>query len=746
MVPMNFFNIKVDECVNEYTGALKSLQAELKAEADRLMKWTNNSRHILKKQQSGPAAVVFDIDNQVTMDALKIDDIINNDPRGYMELFGTGMVYEKYRYLLYSLKIEIFLVTITKPNCKFLLDIMQLGNFDLDLNTLDITGKNKMIKIANRLMKHYKTSNYLWHILDHFFTTIINEPNFIEQDDKYFIETMKEHIEIVKNRQISSLTKEGEENEEREDRGELGGGGAGASTQTPLTRGLSLDRIMVREPLEEIDFNSIVTEPIEPRDFYNFILTNMKHYNKFITERYTPIDEPLLENFKLELKHFLTSQNIVYLNQQVRAIDITISQVTNSIESFNAFKKEFLQDNRDMLIIKDNLYKLTNITKELNALNANSTTSINLHNKGTEFTQENKNDLIDTITQFITLFTKNYNTIEGIPQSSEFDIKLQKLIDTINPDDFNDTQKLLEFLSRVNNIDGTGGKFGTDILDERRVCGELDGEQIDGKKCINIITKCLSGNPNECLAEFNQLDFDKDINLKTMEYSVALNIATTLGFNTDTVTNAINKIKKDNPNLEISPKLIIIFNAIKAKIDYVNLKTYTPTFEPIEKPKGIPLRDVRIQTVGQTGGGNMNNYNNFIINLDALKKNLTMKGGSNNSIIVKKNLYYLQQLLKENNKQIDQSDLNKINRLIDKLQIGEHIINKIDIVITGLTRAINEKSVDLTDSNLVPTLAYQMLNDLYDKSKDKQAKNLQKVGTIVSLFHGLIPALGYRIP
>ena len=123
-----------------------------------------------------------------------------------------------------------------------------------------------------------------------------------------------------------------------------------------------------------------------------------------------------------------------------------------------------------------------------------------------------------------------------------------------------------------------------------------------------------------------------------------------------------------------------------------------------------------------------------------------MKGGSNNYIIVKKNLYYLKELLKANNKQIAESDLAKINRYIDKLQIGEHVISKIDKVITGLTRAIHEKKVDLTDGTLPNhPIAYQMLKELYDKSKEKQDKNLQKVSTLVSLFHGLVPALGYGI-
>lgn len=763
MPQMYFYNIQVDHCVDDYIYELTKLKTKLIREKERFFQSLAMNNLKLKKDYNKST-----LPHNFVMDNLKnvhITNIVND----------TNMNIERpYNLLQGALRVRINEVTITTANCKFLLDLIMNNVFPFEnLNNLDISNQSKMITQANNLMTEFKDSIYLYNVLYVFFSNFLNSEAFRTNQNKQHIILAKNNLSDFTKRKIQNLINpekskeeaEGEEGEGIEGReggeGEEGAGGIyeqfGGAPPPLLVRGSSLK--MIHSQPDNIDLDDVVNKQITIEDFYDFIIKNMADYKHFIsnykTSLFTQGGSTDATYFDFQFNNFFNYQNNEYLHNLIYSIENEIKVIMDQKDIFNISKASFLKTNdKDIDIIKDNLIRLTNIIKQLND-NSNTTNSTNLYKKETNGTQADKKKLADAINKFITLFNNEFtkmkfqldkSTIKGMQNSLEINIELQKLIEAMNPGDLNDTHKLLEFISQVNSIDETTSTFGTDILDERRVCGERDGEQIDGEKCINIITKCLSGNPDKCLAEFNELNFDKDINLKTMEYSVALNIAKTLGFDMDTVTNAINKIKQDYPTLEISPKLIIIFDAIKAKIDYVDLKTYTPKFESIEKKMAIPLRDVGRQTGGQTGGGNMNNYNNFIINLDALKKNLTMKGGSNNSIIVKKNLYYLKQLLKDNGKQIDTSDLNKINRLIDKLQIGEHIINKIDIVITGLTRAINEKSVYLTDPTLAPELAYQMLKDLYDKSKDKQAKNLQKVGTIVSLFHGLIPALGYRIP
>jgi hypothetical protein len=394
-----------------------------------------------------------------------------------------------------------------------------------------------------------------------------------------------------------------------------------------------------------------------------------------------------------------------------------------------------------MGIIEQNMIKLNNIDHKV-------TGSYGYQSSDTNHKQEMdklKKIVEPLIQQFSEIIKKLPEFIKGnnltrteISESESHDPELIKLINELELSDFNDASKLLNFISKIAEKD-----FGSDILDERRVCGEIDNEQIDGAQCIDIIKKCLTGtNKNECFDEFKKLDLDKDINLKTMDYGLAVSLAKSLGFLDTTVDIALDNIRKKDKDIQISERLKILFEAIKAKINNIDGVSYTIKSKRVNKFEGIPVRDDGGQTENQTGGGNINNYNNFIMNLDALKKNLIMKGGSNNYIIIKKNLNYLNELLKANDKQIDSSDLRKINLLIDKLENGEQKLKKINNVIEGLIIAINLRKVDFTNIN--QPIIYTMLKDLYDKSKDRQEKNLHKVGTLVSLFNGLLPVLGVK--
>jgi hypothetical protein len=317
--------------------------------------------------------------------------------------------------------------------------------------------------------------------------------------------------------------------------------------------------------------------------------------------------------------------------------------------------------------------------------------------------------------------------------------ELLKLIEETTLDDFMSVTKLLEFINKLNEIN----KFGTGLLDERAVCGDIGGKKVAGETCINIITQCLKGELSECLAEFSKLDLDKGIDLKTMDYGVALHLAKKIGFADKTVEEAITKIRNENTKFVITDKLVFLFNAIKARITDVTLTSY------ISKPntlriRAVPVRDVTDRAkigLGQRGGGNnMDYYNNFIINVDALKSNLVMKGGSN-SVVLKQNIHYLTTLLQNHKKQIDPNDLNKINRLIDSITKGEENLKQIKGVIDGLITAINIKKIDLTDFSGNPQLTYTMLEELNNKANDRQGKNLQKVSTCIGLFDHMIPTL-----
>ena len=448
----------------------------------------------------------------------------------------------------------------------------------------------------------------------------------------------------------------------------------------------------------------------------------------------------ILKNIKTQAKNKV---KLIYINNVINEIQQLIDEITYHQKNFNFKKNNILDDDkikRAMDIIDENIIKLRKIEHKLPGTYVYRP-SDSSHKKDMEKLTKYVEPLIQhfsEIRKILPGFIKGNNlTRTEISESESHDPDLIKLISDLDVNDFNNTSKIMDFISKI-----AEKNFGNDILDERRICGEIDNEQIDGAQCINIIKKCLSGtNKKECFDEFKLLDLDKDINLKTMDYGLAVSLAKSLGFLDTPVDIALDNISKKE-NIEISERLKVLFEAIKAKINNVDGVSYTLKSKRVNKIEGIPVRDDGGQTESQTGGGNINNYNNFIMNLDALKKNLTMKGGSNNYIIIKKNLNYLNELLKANNKQIDSSDLRKINLLIDKLEIGEQKLKKINNVIEGLIIAINLRKVDFTNIN--KPIIYTVLKDLYEKSKDRQEKNLHKVGTLVSLFNGLLPVLGVK--
>ena len=446
------------------------------------------------------------------------------------------------------------------------------------------------------------------------------------------------------------------------------------------------------------------------------------------------------KNIKTQTKNKV---KLIYINIVLNEIQQLIDEITYHQRNFNFKKNNILDDyeiKRAMNIIDENIIKLRKIEHKLPGMY--------VYRPSDSSHKEDMEELTKIVAPLIEHFSEIRKKLPGfikgnnltrteISESELHNPDLIKLISELDVNDFNNTSKIMDFISKI-----AEKNFGNDILDERRICGEIDNEQIDGAQCINIIKKCLSGtNKKECFDEFKQLDLDKDINLKTMDYGLAVSLAKSLGFLDTTVDIALDNISKKE-NIEISERLKVLFEAIKAKINNVDGVSYTLKSKRVNKIEGIPVRDDGGQTESQTGGGNINNYNNFIMNLDALKKNLTMKGGSNNYIIIKKNLNYLNELLKANNKQIDSSDLRKINLLIDKLEIGEQKLKKINNVIEGLIIAINLRKVDFTNIN--KPIIYTVLKDLYEKSKDRQEKNLHKVDTLVSLFNGLLPVLGVK--
>ena len=354
------------------------------------------------------------------------------------------------------------------------------------------------------------------------------------------------------------------------------------------------------------------------------------------------------------------------------------------------------------------------------------------------------------ITNVNEVYTELYKDIRQIMNSS-FKIiidqpsdhrnrEIRELIKRMSFADFGDVKKLLFLIKNLNNLNS----FGTGILDERAVCGDVDGKKIDGKVCIDIIQKCLSGPGEKCIDAFSKLNLDNGIELRTMDYAIAEQISRQIGFHDKSVGEAIHEIQQKNPKFSISPKLFQLLEAIKARISDVTTKHYT-TGISTPRIRNIPLRDINQRRIGLTGGGiSMDYYNKFIINVDALKSNLVMKGGGN-SVLLKQNIHYLTTLLKNNDKEIAQEDLNSINRLIDTVQVGEEKLKKIKDVIDGFITALNIKKIDISDIPDDPKdpkkVSFDMLTELKDKATKTQGKTLQKVSTCIGLFDFILPQL-----
>jgi hypothetical protein len=268
---------------------------------------------------------------------------------------------------------------------------------------------------------------------------------------------------------------------------------------------------------------------------------------------------------------------------------------------------------------------------------------------------------------------------------------------------------------------------------------KLCGDKIDGQKCLDLLHECLEGDSTNCVEKFNETDWSKDIDVKTMNYYAARRIAEQIGFHDKTVEAAI---KNMDLKVQLSEPLIAVFEAIKLRINEEEKQSISK-FEVKDELKKVPSMKVRRATpiygFVQDGGG-LTSYNNLIMNLDILKTNLLMNGGGcNTSILIRSSLNTLVQLLKEQGKKIDDLDLETIHKYIFNLEKNEKKLKELREYIHILIDAISNDNYKVTNP-----VTLQTLEDFATKEKTID-KNIQiKIEGLHDLFNIIIRTMNKK--
>jgi hypothetical protein len=304
--------------------------------------------------------------------------------------------------------------------------------------------------------------------------------------------------------------------------------------------------------------------------------------------------------------------------------------------------------------------------------------------------------------------------------------------------DLNDEQSIVNLLTAWDKTNPSPPK--DDILDGRRLCGDVDanGKTLDGKQCVTILQQCLTTDGNDCIKKFNTLQWDQQINVDTMDYYVARNLAKHLGFYDQPVLDAVKAVTLTTGK-PVNDNVLLLFNAIKQKINKVEkIKNKFDIVIPTEKVPTMKRRLPRMVFDGMFGGG-ITSYNDLIINLDTIKVNLSMNGGgSDTSILIKTSLTQLIQLLEKEGKKIDDHDLVRIHQYISSLERSENKLKKVRDYINILIKAIVEKGIDVKNEIKVPKVTLDFLQKFAEKESELINTTTLKINNLVGTFQIVI--------
>jgi hypothetical protein len=315
---------------------------------------------------------------------------------------------------------------------------------------------------------------------------------------------------------------------------------------------------------------------------------------------------------------------------------------------------------------------------------------------------------------------------------TNFKAQLQKV-------ELNDEQSIVNLLTAW---DKKITKPTNDILDSRKLCGD----KMDGDKCVELLKNCLTSDDKACFNEFNKQDFSIPIDVDTMDYYVARNLAKQLGFYDKSVDVAIQNFKDKDATIIVQPNVKLVFDAIKEKINKVEkvdnkFNIVIKTAKIHDMPKRIP----RV-FIGSMHGGGLTSYNDLIMNLDALKTNLLMNGGgSNSSILIKSSLKQLIQLLEKEGKKIDDNDLARINNYISSLERTEHKLTKVREYINVLIKAIIEKGYDIKQEKELPEVTFDFLQKFAEKESQLINISEQRIANLQGTLKIILDTSGLRL-
>ena len=287
-----------------------------------------------------------------------------------------------------------------------------------------------------------------------------------------------------------------------------------------------------------------------------------------------------------------------------------------------------------------------------------------------------------------------------------------------------------ELLRTLVSHDATVATKDDDFLSETKLCGD----KVDGGVCVQLLNECLKGDASGCVAAWGNLGWSAGLDWKTMDHGAASTLARKLELDKKTVEEVLKAVSA--PGGTPSETLKMALQGIKNRISPSSVNV-----RPIAVASKVPGVSARVGVVlmaggGLIGGGNNASYANYVRKIDALKLNLSMNGGGQHTAaMVRSSLAELNQLLTKDSKQIDQSDLVRINDAIDSLERSEQRVGKAQEYISLLTQALKESRV--AKESLGTTVTLKVIGELAEKEKQSRSAVSKKAFSLTELLASL---------
>jgi len=264
------------------------------------------------------------------------------------------------------------------------------------------------------------------------------------------------------------------------------------------------------------------------------------------------------------------------------------------------------------------------------------------------------------------------------------------------------------------------------------------GKPVDGKACVCLLDKCLSGNANECVAEWGTLNWSAGFDDSSIDIGTAKNLVEKLEINKSNYdVNAWIASKK----LTVTPQVRFALNKIVAKV----LKATRGAVGSAEPAPvaGVTLLPLYSLTGVMVGGGNSES-SNYLQMSNYLRNQFNLVGGAGELIVpnalsgLRDSFISLQRVLKNNGKQIEENDVKRIDQLFDSLQSTEEKARKAAIYINGLRKLLAHPGFD--NKEVASSVTVKMLQELNEKHKKLLESSSRKTLSLVSILDSVASA------